>query len=215
MSSNAVARATGGEGSQGRDTLREGILTGLIGAAVVAGWFLVLDLFVGRLFFTPAALGSALFMGAEGMAGVEVGAGVVLGYTAVHVAAFMVVGIAFAALAVQAERNSSLLMAIVLLFVVSLTLAIGLMALLASWVLAALTWWGIAIGNLLAATAMALFLWKRHPRLGERLPEAEERAAAEAGTAVPGGGGDRPPGGGEPPSYRPRGPSSPEGGTRA
>jgi MFS family permease len=204
----------GGDTESGA-TLREGVLAGLIGAVVVAGWFLVLDLVIGRLFFTPAALGSALFLGAEGVAAVRITAGTVLGYTLVHVAAFLVAGVVFTALVIQAERQRAVLMGVILLFVTTLTLVVGLMAILASWVLMELTWWGIAIGNLLAAAAMAFFLWRRHPRLARELPEAEERAAARDGMAGPGEerAGPRPTG--DETHYRPRGPSTPEGGEPA
>lgn len=209
-------------GALDRVTVREGLLTGLIGAGVVALWFLVLDLVVGRLLFTPAALGSALFLGAESPAAVQITAGTVLGYTVIHLLAFMVIGMVFAALVTSAEENPSLIMALVLLFVAALTLSIGAMAILASWVLAELTWWGIAIGNMLAAGAMSFYLWTRHPRLGRRLPEAEERSAAQDGTGGPGWQAPGPAEGergeeprGEEPHYRPRGPSTPEGGSRA
>ena len=49
----------------GRSALREGIVAGLIGAAVVALWFFVFDILRGRPFFTPGALGSALFLGSS------------------------------------------------------------------------------------------------------------------------------------------------------
>ena len=39
--------------SDKHDLLREGILTGALGAVVVAGWFLVTDLLQGRPFSTP------------------------------------------------------------------------------------------------------------------------------------------------------------------
>jgi hypothetical protein len=215
MSASLGAEAGGNTGvgdGRGKATLREGLLTGLIGAVVVALWFLVLDLVIGRLLFTPAALGSALFLGAENPEAVQVTASTVLSYTFVHVAAFVVVGVAFAALVIQAERQTSVLMAVVLLFVVSLTLAIGLMAILASWVLAELTWWGIAIGNLLAAAAMAGFLWMRHPALARRLPRAEEQGGVEEGTAGPGWRGRGPARPGKEPRYRPRGPTTPGSG---
>lgn len=200
------------KGPWNQATLREGLVAGVIGAAIVAAWFLVLDVMVGRLFFTPAALGSALFYGVEGVAAVRVTAGTVIGYTLAHVLAFLILGIVFAALAVQAEAHRSVLMAIVLFFVATLTLSIGLMAILAAWVLAALSWWAIAIGNLLAAVGMAFYLWKRHPALARDLSHAEERAAAQDGTAGPGWHGPGP-GRDEPePHYRPRGPSTPEGG---
>jgi hypothetical protein len=214
MSANVSAEEGGAGAGRGTVTLREGLLAGLIGAVVVALWFLVLDMVVGRLLFTPAALGSALFLGVEGPAAVEVTARTVLSYTFVHVVAFAVVGLAFAALVVQAERQTSVLMAVVLLFVVSLTLAMGLMAILASWVLAELTWWGIAIGNLLAAAAMTAFLWARHPALARRLPRAEEQGGVEEGTAGPAWRGPGPARPGNEPRYRPRGPSTPEGGDR-
>jgi len=213
MSSNVGAGTT--ESRPKHLALREGIFAGLIGAAVVAGWFLVLDMVVGRLLFTPAALGSALFLGAENPAAVQVTAATVLGYTVIHVGAFVIAGVVFAAMLAQAERQSSMLLAIVLLFVTSMTLVIGLMAILASWVLAALTWWGIAIGNLLAAAAMAAFLWKRHPALAHELSHAEERAAEEDGTAGPERRGPGPAGAEQEPHYRPRGPSTPEGGKPA
>jgi hypothetical protein len=220
MSANVGADAQGKAGSRetrGETTLREGLLTGLIGAVVVALWFMVLDMVIGRMLFTPAALGSALFLGAESPEAVQVTASTVLSYTFVHVALFMVAGVVFAGLVVQAERQTSVLMAVVLLFVVSLTLATGIIAILASWVLAELTWWGIAIGNLLAAAAMAAFLWARHPVLARRLSRAEEQGGVEEGTAGPSGRGpaaSEPSGPGEAPQHRPRGPSTPEGGDR-
>ncbi len=193
-------------------TFREGALAGLIGAGVVALWFLVLDAVIGRLFFTPAALGSALFLGAQGPWEVQVTASTVVGYTFVHVAVFLAVGMVFTALAVQGERQASVLMALILLFVVTLTLSMGLMAIVASWVLVELTWWAISIGNLLAAAAMGFFIRHRHPVLGRRLREAEERGAAEEGTAGPDWRGPGPARPGQEPHVRPRGPSTPEGG---
>ena len=46
-----------------RQVLHEGFIAGLIGAAAVALWFLVVDVIAGRPFFTPAMLGSAVFWG--------------------------------------------------------------------------------------------------------------------------------------------------------
>lgn len=185
MSSNRDVGSREGAGATGSATLREGVIVGLIGAAVVAGWFLVLDLVIGRLLFTPGALGSALFLGAGGPDEVRITAGTVLGYTFVHLAVFLLAGTIFAALVGQAEKQTAVLMGVMLFFVATLTFAVGAMAILASWVLAELTWWGIAMGNLLAAAAMAAFLWMRHPRLARRMSDAEERGADEEGMAGP------------------------------
>ena len=46
-----------------RSILREGIVAGLIGAAVVAVWFLVFDIIRGQPFLTPGLLGAAVFQG--------------------------------------------------------------------------------------------------------------------------------------------------------
>ena len=43
--------------------LEDGILTGIVGAVVVAVWFLVLDFSRGQPFYTPSLLGSALLLG--------------------------------------------------------------------------------------------------------------------------------------------------------
>ena len=47
-----------------RSVLREGIIAGLIGAAVVAVWFFVYDIARGHPFRTPTLLGSFVFFGA-------------------------------------------------------------------------------------------------------------------------------------------------------
>src|SRR5262249_56862332 len=40
---------------------REGIVAGILGAATIALWFFIIDIFSGRPFYTPSLLGSALF----------------------------------------------------------------------------------------------------------------------------------------------------------
>jgi hypothetical protein len=40
---------------------REGIVAGILGAATIALWFLILDIFSARPFYTPSLLGSAIF----------------------------------------------------------------------------------------------------------------------------------------------------------
>lgn len=148
---------------------REGIVSGLIGAGAVALWFLVLDTAEGRVFFTPAALGSAIFHGAASTQQVQIDAGTVLGYTIIHAAAFVFVGLIASALVRIAEREPRIILAIVLLFVSFETFFVGLIAIAANWLLDALRWWTIAIGNLIAAASMGLYLWRRHPVLRRQL----------------------------------------------
>lgn len=178
-------RRSWGDALRENAVLREGLVAGLIGAIVLAGFFFILDLTTGRLLFTPAALGSALFQGAGEAGAVEVTAATVFGYTLVHVAAFLVAGLAVSALVAQSEQHPSLLLALVLLFVTFQTLVIGLLAIVAAWLLDQLAWWAIAVGNLLAAAAMGYYLWKRHPRLAHDLDRAEQVTAAGSRHADP------------------------------
>lgn len=154
--------------------LREGLIAGLIGAVAVALWFLVVDAVIGRLFFTPGALGSVIFAGASSLAEVQVNAGTVGGYTLVHVAAFLGTGMFVSFLACQAEDHPPLILAAGLLFVTFETLFIGLLAIMASWLLDTLQWWTIAAGNLVAALAMGWYMWKVHPKLQQVLRNSRE-----------------------------------------
>ncbi|CAN5881442.1 hypothetical protein BH23GEM9_BH23GEM9_26220 [soil metagenome] len=147
-------------------TIREGLLAGLIGATAVAVWFLIVDLISGQVLLTPAALGSAVFLGARGVATVEITALTVLGYTAIHYVAFILVGLLAAAIVAAAEEHEeAILLGGVLLFVTFEALSIGLLTIVASWLVDALAWWNIAIANLIAAVAMGGFLYLRHPDL--------------------------------------------------
>ena len=164
--------------AKARSALSEGLVAGLIGAAAVAGWYLVLDLFYGRLLFTPAALGSAFFLGADDPASVQVGVGTVLGYTVLHLALFAVAGIIFAALVRQADAHPGWIVGLVVLFVTFETMAIGLIFLLAAWLVEVLQWWTITVANLIAAGAMGAYLWKRHPAISRGLDERERAPGA-------------------------------------
>src|SRR2546430_3027046 len=83
--------------------LREGFIAGLIGAGVVALWFLIVDIIAGRPFFTPAMLGSAVFWGVHDPALVVIEYSRIIGYTMIHVSAFILVGTVAAVLAGEGE----------------------------------------------------------------------------------------------------------------
>jgi len=79
--------------------LREGFIAGLIGAGAVALWFLIVDVIAGRPFFTPAMLGSAVFWGVHDPSQVVIEYSRIIGYTMIHVSAFIIVGTISALLA--------------------------------------------------------------------------------------------------------------------
>lgn len=177
LSRAGVARGRSwGEALAEHRVIREGIVAGALGGVAVAAWFFLIDLVLGRLLYTPAVLGSALFLGMTSPAGVEVTAVTVLGYTAVHFAGFVVMGLVFAALVTRAEESPPLLMGLVVLFVTFETLLLGLVAIVAAWLLDVLAWWSIGVGNLLAAAVMALYLWRVHPRLRDTVARADDES---------------------------------------
>src|SRR5213592_2359801 len=149
--------------------LREGFVAGLIGAGAVALWFLIVDVIAGRPFFTPAMLGSAVFWGAHDPSGVVIEYSRIIGYTMIHVSAFVVVGCIAAALAAEVEVAPSTLFLVVVGFCFFEVGFYILVALIAKPLLGYLAWWNVAIGNGLAALGMGYFLWREHPRIGEEL----------------------------------------------
>ncbi len=120
--------------------------------------------------------GSAAFGGVTSAADVQVTALTVLGYTAIHFAGFIIVGLVFAALVLRAEESPPLLMGLALLFVTFETLLLGLVAIVAAWLLDALAWWSIGVGNLLAAAVMAVYLWRSHPKLRGEVRRADDES---------------------------------------
>jgi hypothetical protein len=147
---------------------QEGIVAGVLGAATVALWFFVVDLFNGQPLYTPTVLGTALFrrgVGLENLASLPVSMEMVLMFTWVHGLAFAAIGGLASRLLGMAERNPSIGFGILLLFVVfefGFTVAAMLFA---APILKVLTWPAVLVANLLAAAAMAGYFRLRHPTL--------------------------------------------------
>ena len=149
--------------------LRDGLITGAIGAGVVALWFLLLDVARGAPLFTPAALGSVVFLGAGNAAQVQMSLGIILAYTALHIAAFAVVGVVFEWSAGRLEHAPGMWLMALLVFITLDGIFLGTIGSLGQWVLGALGIWAVAIANLLAIGAMSGWLLVRHPRLRAEL----------------------------------------------
>ena len=156
--------------------LREGVIAGVIGATVVAVWFLVVDVIAGHPLYTPEALGRGVLgiFGRERAGVVDAGgdsAALVVGiYTVIHYAAFILVGIVAAAIVRAGERTPAVLAGALILFVAIEVAFYGFTALLAETdTLGTLAWYQIGLANLLAALAMGTYLWRTHPALGRNL----------------------------------------------
>jgi hypothetical protein len=144
--------------------LREGLLIGLAGAAAVALWFLLYDLAAGRPFRTPALLGAALLHGLRDPADLIITPGLVLEYTVVHCALFVLFGWAAAGLFTLADRDRHVLFAVFMLFLCFEVGALAAAMVLASWLFHTLAPWTILGANLIAAVVMLSLLFRHHRR---------------------------------------------------
>lgn len=152
------------------DIALDGLFTGMIGALIVALWFLVLDVSTGRAFYTPALLGTVLLHGGAAAAqGVIVAPLEIAAYTAFHFMAFLAVGLGLSYLMTLFEKAPIVGFVLLVLF---LCLQLGFFVLdvvLGSQLMGRLQPWTVVVGNLLSAVAMTTYLWKRHPKIKQSL----------------------------------------------
>lgn len=150
---------------QRNSVMREGLTAGIIGATIVAVLFFFVDLARGHPFAVPAGLGHLvlhLFGFGEG-ASQEAKVAI---YTVFHFGAFAVVGIVAAAVVRHAETEPTILAGALIAFVMAEIGFYGLSFMLTeSRTLGYVSWYQVAIGNLLAAAAMGWYLWRQHPGL--------------------------------------------------
>ena len=145
----------------------EGVVAGLIGAAAIAVWFFILDLYNGRPFYTPNVLGAALSLAGivRDPATAPISVELVVFYTWVHVLVFCVIGGLAAKLLSLAERDVNFGFGILLLFVIFEFGFVAAVMIFAEPILLALAWPAVLVGNLLAAGAMTVYFWRHHPKL--------------------------------------------------
>jgi hypothetical protein len=157
----------GGPRRRAEHVMREGATVGLVGAMVAMLLFLVVDLAAGAPLRTPALLGSALFHDGSR-------ASQVAGYTAVHLAAFVLFGLAMSGLFALAEREKRVL---ALIFMLGCCLAVVFVAMvygLSQWVRDEMAPWVFLAGHILAGAAVVGVLFRFHRRLLRELPTAAE-----------------------------------------
>ncbi len=145
---------------------QEGMIAGLIGAATVALWFLLVDAAAGRPLYTPTVLGSALFRrGAAPLAEVLPDLEMVGMFTWVHGLVFLAIGGVVAWLLAYVERHPSAGFGILMLFVFFEFGFVAAAMVFAEPVLHALAWPAVLVANMLAAAAMGGYFWVRHRNL--------------------------------------------------
>ena len=160
--------------------VREGLITGILGAGAVALWFLIIDSLSGRPFFTPAALGAAFIQGFTSVSDVQVSFMNVAGYTLLHFVVFIFIGMLAARVSADAERDPPVILALILVFVVLEAGSLGAIAAMAAWLFETIPWWNFLVANVIAAVVMGAYLWNRHPLLQKTLRTDVEEGLAHS-----------------------------------
>lgn len=149
-----------------RSAIRGGINTGLIGAAVVAVYYLGIDLIRGVPLLTPSVLGETFVLrrpeAVTSVANISA-AGV---YTIVHLLAFIAFGLALEAIMSRAERSSLARYAILPIFLAFELFFVGLLQIASVETRGYFPIASVLVANALAIVAMGWYLWQSHPWLG-------------------------------------------------
>lgn len=167
--------------------LKEGVAAGLIGAVIVAAWFLAYDLLTVGAFNTPLLLGEAIFNGSM-PAAPNAGAALIAGYSVLHFLAFISFGIALAILMTATDREPFLALGVLVVFAIFEVFFLGWVTLIDASLLDQLGWWKIIVANALALIGMIAFEVHNHRGLVLRLEErwaALENEGDEAMTPTP------------------------------
>ncbi len=149
--------------SQERSAIREGVTTGLIGAAVVALFYLGIDLIRGAPGLTPSVLGQVFVLREPTAVTTEVNTTAAMLFTGVHVLVFVGYGLALSAFARRGETSSIARYALVALVVAYLPFFLGVLAIADETTRGLFPSWGVLCANLLAAVAMLYYIWTRRP----------------------------------------------------
>jgi glycopeptide antibiotics resistance protein len=144
----------------------EGVLAGVVAASAVAAVFLLVDLAAGQAFRTPQQLGGMLLhlFGAPAEASTDGTTALAL-YTLFHFIAFIAAGIVAASIVQVTMKQPVAILLFVILFFAFEVAFTGFVTFVGVQSSTAITPVQIAIGNVVASIAMAVFFRSRHPRL--------------------------------------------------
>lgn len=162
-------RKNGGSMKYHNTVFRTGFIAGSIGAISVIIWFSIVDLIAGQSFFTPAALGSAVFLGLQDSSMITISVLPVLGYTVIHCFAFFVVATITAYIFRQAEKNQHVLWYALEFFIILEVGFYSLVGLLFTPLLAEFAWINIAVGNIISSVTMGIYFYRTEPVLKKGL----------------------------------------------
>ena len=157
---------------QHHSTLREGLLTGVIGGLIVAVWYVAYDLGRGQLGYTPSVLGQVFAARDTTPVVRTIIPQAIAEYSLLHLGVFLLLGIFLAWLTHMAIRNPALRMGMWLGFVISFVFFLGFLFMLYSATAERFPTWSALAGSVLGIGSMGLYLWRRHPDLRRTFRDA-------------------------------------------
>lgn len=148
--------------TQPHSTIREGAISGAIGAAAIALWYFILDVMAGRPFATPNAIAERMFGIGSSDAG-DIGTLAVV--TVVHTVVFIIAGTALTGMVHLAARDIAWRMGVLLAFVIGggFFAGLGFAANMGSH--GPMPAWKALGGAFIAVAAISAYLWRGHPEL--------------------------------------------------
>ncbi len=144
---------------------REGAVTGVIGAVVVAGWFFLIDIAQGRPLATPSVLGEVFVFGATAPSFTVINLWAVVAYTIIHLLVFTVIGMALTSLFHASMVSPLARPALMMSFIMFEFFFFGVTLLYNARTGHLFPAWSVLLANLLSAGAMGGWLWRGHPSI--------------------------------------------------
>jgi hypothetical protein len=145
--------------------LTQGLVAGMIGYLVFVIYFAGANTLAGDSpFHTASVLGSALFSLDAGAQAASV-----IAYNGLHLVASLAMGLIASFLVLEVDLHPNLWYVVMFLFTAGLLYAVGLGGIVANEIAGAVTWLQVVVVNVLAAGLSGWYLWRRHPRLKDRV----------------------------------------------
>jgi len=148
---------------------KEGAVAGMLGGLAVAVWFLLLDTVNGRPLHTPNVLGQVILFGSTSPVTDRILLGGVMGYTLLHIAVFIAVGLGVTELVHLAVTSPVFRFGILMVFVVFQVFFYAFSYAFFVATRGLFPWWAVLIADTLAVAAMVTYLWRKHPSLRRAL----------------------------------------------
>lgn len=156
------------------NTVRIGLVVGLLAYAAVAIFYSVFDLLAARgTLYTVNLLGRSVFGGLRDVGvlqlPVRLEPAAIIAYNGLHLAISLVIGLIVVGLVARAERHPANARLVLAVIVTGFFITIFAVGWLSTPIRPVLPWWSIVAANVLAVVTAAAYLLRVQPGVGRRL----------------------------------------------